>query len=269
MTLTRFSRGLLIAFCISCALLAGCRESRERKAQQNNPVAIYRLAHQRMLGGDFKSAVKMLESLTARFPFTPQARQAHLDLIYCYYRDGESESATDAADTFIRENPINPRVDYAYYMKGLIDFERTPNVIERWLHADLTKRPPSTARKSFESFRRLVQQYPKSEYAHDALQRMVYLRNRLAEYDVHVAEYYMKRGAFVGAAQRATDAMQQYDGAPAVRDALKILIAADERLGLNPRADQVREVYAANFPQAATPNRLVAEKDKHWWQFWK
>ena len=267
MTLTRLSRGLLVAFCISCTLLAGCHSAR-RKAEQNNPVAIYRLAHQRMLGGDYKSTVKLLETLTARFPFTPQARQAHLDLIYCYYRDGEDESATDAADTFIRENPINPRVDYAYYMKGLIDFERTPNVFERWFHADLTKRPPATARKSFEAFRRLIQSYPKSEYAHDALQRMVYLRNRLADYDVHVAEYYMRRGAFVGAQQRATDAIQQYDGAPGVKDAVKILIAADDRLGLTARADQARQVYAANFSEAA-PERLAAQKDKSWWQFWK
>ncbi|HTY48825.1 MAG TPA: outer membrane protein assembly factor BamD [Steroidobacteraceae bacterium] len=267
MTPTRLSRGLLAALCISCTLVAGCHSGR-RRAEQNNPVAIYRLAHQRMVGGDFKSAVKLLEGLTARFPFTPQARQAHLDLIYCYYRDGEDDSAQDAADTFIRENPINPRVDYAYYMKGMIDFERTPNLFERWFHADLTKRPPSSARKSFEAFRRLIQSYPKSLYAHDALQRMVYLRNRLANYDVHVAEYYMRRGAFVGAQQRATDAIQQYDGSPSVQDALKILIAADDRLGLTERADQAREVYAANF-SAATPARLVAQKDKHWWQFWK
>ncbi len=99
--------------------------------------------------------------------------------------------------------PINPRVDYAYYIKGLVDFERTPNLFERAFHADLTKRPPSTARKSFDSFRHVVQQYPKSPYAHDALQRMIYLRNRLADYDVHVAEYYMQRGAYIGASQRA------------------------------------------------------------------
>ena len=125
-----------------------------------------------------------MEALTARFPFaTEQARQSHLDLIYCYYKDNEGESATDAADTFIRENPINLRVDYAYYVKGLVDFERTPNFIEHAFHADLTKRPPSTARKSFDSFRHIVRkQYPTSPYAHDALQRMIYrLRNRLAE----------------------------------------------------------------------------------------
>src|SRR5207237_94795 len=111
-----------------------------------------------------------------------------------------------------------PRVDYAYYIEGLVDFERTPNLIEHLFRADLTQRPPSTARKAFAAFRKVVEQYPKSEYAHDSLQRMVYLRNRLASYEVHVARYYFKRGAYVAAAQRAKGAIEQYDGAPAVRE---------------------------------------------------
>jgi outer membrane protein assembly factor BamD len=266
MTANRLARGLIFALCISSVLLTGCETSRERKLLNSNPAAIYKVAHDRMESGDYKSAIKMMEALTARFPFTEQARQAHLDLIYCYYKDGENESATDAADTFIRENPINPRVDYAYYVKGLVDFERTPNVFERWFHADLTKRPPVTARKAFDSFRHIIQQYPKSPYAHDSVQRMVYLRNRLADYDVHVAQYYMERGAYVGAAQRASETIEQYDGAPGTREALRILIAADERLGLNDKAAQARQVYANNFSGSA-PN-LKAEKDRRWWQLW-
>ncbi|HTB67610.1 MAG TPA: outer membrane protein assembly factor BamD [Steroidobacteraceae bacterium] len=261
------ARGLILALCITSVLLTGCESSRERKLLNSNPAAIYKVAHARMESGDYKSAIKLMEALTARFPFTEQSRQSHLDLIYCYYKDNEGESATDAADTFIRENPINPRVDYAYYVKGLVDFERTPNVIERAFRADLTKRPPSTARKSFDSFRHIVQQYPKSPYAHDALQRMIYLRNRLAEYDVHVAEYYMQRGAYIGASQRAAATIQEFDGAPATEDALKILIAANERLGMNDKADTARKVYNENF-SGKTPT-LTAEKDRHWWQFWK
>ena len=256
--------GLLITLCITSVLLTGCESSRERKLLNSNPASIYKVAHDRMESGDYKSAIKLMEALTARFPFTEQARQSHLDLIYCYYKDGESESATDAADTFIRENPINPRVDYAYYVKGLVDFERTPNLFERWFHADLTKRPPVTARKSFDAFRHLVQSYPKSLYAHDALQRMVYLRNRLAGYDVHVAQYYMERGAYVGAAQRAAETIERYEGAPETQEALKILIAANERLGLNDRAEVARRVYADNF-SGKTP-ALTAEKDRRWWK---
>jgi outer membrane protein assembly factor BamD len=260
-------RGLILALCITSVVLTGCESSRERKLLNSNPAAIYKVAHERMENTDYKSAIKLMEGLTARFPFTEQAKQAHLDLIFCYYKDGESESATDAADTFIRENPINVRVDYAYYVKGLVDFERTPNIIERWFHADLTKRPPVTARKAFDSFHKVVQSYSTSPYAHDSLRRMVYLRNRLADYDVHVAQYYMERGAYVGAQQRAAESIQQYDGAPANKDALKILIAADERLGLTDKAEQARKVYDENF-SGKTPN-LAPEKDRHWWQFWK
>jgi outer membrane protein assembly factor BamD len=261
------ARGLILALCITSVLLSGCESSRERKLLNSNPAAIYKVGHDRMVSGDYKSAIKILEGLTARFPFTEQSRQGRLDLIYCYYKDGESESATDAADTFIRENPINPRVDYAYYVKGLVDFERTPNLLERAFRADLTKRPPVSARKSFDAFRHVVQQHPKSVYAHDSLQRMVYLRNRLADYDVHVAQYYMQRGAYVGASQRAAETIQQFEGAPETEEALKILIAANERLGLNDKAEQARKVFEANFV-GKTPN-LPAEKDRRWWQFWK
>jgi outer membrane protein assembly factor BamD len=257
------ARGLILALCITSVLLTGCESSRERKLLNSNPAAIYKVAHERMEDGDYKSAIKLMEALTARFPFTEQARQSHLDLIYCYFKDGESESATDAADTFIRENPINPRVDYAYYVKGLVDFERTPNLFERWFHADLTKRPPVTARKSFESFRHVVQSFPKSSYAHDSLQRMIYLRNRLADYDVHVAQYYMQRGAYVGAAQRAAETIEQFNGAPETEQALKILIQANERLGLNDKADLARQVYADNF--SGQIQNLKPEKDRRWW----
>jgi outer membrane protein assembly factor BamD len=267
MSANGLARGLILALCITSVLLTGCESGRERKLLNSNPAAIYKVAHDRMETGDYRSAIKLFEGLTARFPFTEQSRQAHLDLIFCYYKDGEAESATDAADTFIRENPINPRIDYAYYVKGLVDFERTPNLMERGFHADLTKRPPVTARKSFDSFRHIVQQHPKSPYAHDALQRMIYLRNRLAEYDVHVATYYMKRGAYVGASERAAETIQEFDGAPETENALKILIAADERLGLTDKADQARKVYTENF-SGNTPN-LKPEKDRHWWQFWR
>jgi len=203
MFLAGLMRGSLVALCVVllAVSVSGCRTHREEK--KVTPEALYKKAHKALEAYDFNGAIKSYEQLTARFPFTDEARQARLDLIYAYYRAGEGESATDAADTFIRENPTHPRVDYAWYVKGLVDFERTPNAIEHLFHADLTKRPPSTARKAFAAFKTVVEQYPKSEYAHDSLQRMVYLRDRLASYEVHVARYYFKRGAYVAAAQRA------------------------------------------------------------------
>jgi outer membrane protein assembly factor BamD len=259
-------RGCVVALCVVLLAVGGCRTHRERQEQKATPESLYKRAKKELDGNNFNGAIKILESLSARFPFTDEARQAHLDLIYAYYRAGEGESATDAADTFIRENPTHPRVDYAYYVKGLVDFERTPNAIERVLRADMTKRPPSTARKAFASFKIVVEQYPKSEYAHDALQRMIYLRDRLASYEVHVAQYYLKRGAYVAAAQRAKGAIEQYDGAPAVRQALEIMIVCYDRLGLKPLAEQARQVYEANYSADVRQAQAVARRP--WWRLW-
>jgi outer membrane protein assembly factor BamD len=250
--------GLLVA-------LAGCKTHRA-DPKKETPEMLYKKAHHSLESNDFNSAIKIYEALAARFPFTDEARQSRLDLIYAYYRAGEGESATDAAETFIRENPTHPRVDYAVYVKGLVDFERTPNAIEHLFHADLTQRPPSTARKAFAAFKQVVEQYPKSEYAHDSLQRMLYLRNRLASYEVHVARYYLSRGAYVAAAQRAKGAIEQYDGAPAVRDALVIMIEAYDRLNLQPLAAQTRQVYEANY--GGEVRQSQAEIKKAWWKIW-
>jgi outer membrane protein assembly factor BamD len=259
-------RGSLVALFIALLAVSGCHPHRINQDKKVTPEALYKKAHKSLENYDFNGAIKSYEQLTARFPFTDEARQARLDLIYAYYRAGEKESAIDAAETFIRENPTHPRVDYAWYMKGLVDFERTPNAIERLFHADLTKRPPSDARKSFAAFKTVVEQYPKSEYAHDALQRMTYLRDRLASYEVHVARYYFKRGAYIAASQRAKSCIDQYDGAPAVKEALDILIQSYDRLNLQPLAEQTRQVYAANYSAKVAVSQ--ADVKKSWWRFW-
>lgn len=267
MSLSGFARGGAVALCIVLVAISGCRSNRDRSLQRQGPEALYTQAQRSLRAYDFNTAIKIYEALTARFPFANESRQARLDLIYAYYRAGESESAIDAADQFIRENPTHPRVDYAWYIKGLVDFERTPNILERFFRVDLTERPPTTARKSFEAFRTVVEKFPKSDYAHDARQRMIFLRNRLADYEVHVASYYLKRGAYVAAAQRATGAIEQYDGAPAVQEALAILIESYERLGLKDLAAQSRKVYEANYDGSVREAR--AENEKRWWQIWR
>ena len=267
MTLSGFTRGGAIALFITLLALSGCKSNRERTLQRQGPEKLYQQAKQQLRSYDFNSAIKTYEALTARFPFTNEARQSRLDLIYAYYRAGESESAIDAAETFVRENPTHPRVDYAWYVKGLVDFERTPNILERMFRVDLTERPPTTARKSFTAFKTVVEQFPKSDYAHDARKRMIFLRNRLADYEVHVAEYYLRRGAFVAAAQRSKGAIEQYDGAPAIREAMAILIESYDRMGLKELAEQSRTVYRANFQDDVT--QAQAKVHKSWWQFWK
>jgi outer membrane protein assembly factor BamD len=248
----------------SVALLAGCAH---KPAKPLTATSLFEAAHKSMVIGDFKFAVKEYEALTARFPFSSQSRQARLDLIYCYYREGEKDTAIDAADEFLRENPTHPRVDYAWYMKGLVYFERQPWKIERWLGVDMARKPPSDALKSINAFNTVVTQYPKSIYAHDALRRLIYLRNRLAQYELNVARYYVKRGAYIAAARRAAGVIEQYDGAPSEPQAVAVMLDSYRRLGYTQLVANVERVYQLNYPPTA---RLASTASpRHWWEFWR
>jgi len=256
-------RVLTLALCLGALALTGCAH---RKHEQSSPQVLYQRATHDMDEYNFNGAIKTFEQLTAIFPFTDQAHQAQLDLIYAYYRAGETDSAIDACETFIRENPTHPRVDYAYYMEGLTNFEKQPNPIEKLFRVDLSKRPPTTANKSFAAFKTVVTEYPKSAYAYDARQRMIYLRDRLAGYDVAVARYYLERGAYVGAVRRAKLVLDDYEGAPATKEALAIMIISYDRLGMKALADESRKVYAANFTGQVT--QVAAANHRHWWHIW-
>ena len=252
------------ALIVACSMLAaaGCGY-KERQAEELQPGHMYEKAHKLMLGGDYRGAVRYYEALDARYPFSEEARQARLDIIYAYYRAREQESAQDAADQFIRENPTHPRVDYAMYLRGLIYFERSPNFLERWFSVDLNERPPQDVRRAFDAFDQLIKQHPNSIYAHDARQRMVFLRNRLAEYEVYVANLYLEREAYVAAIDRARYCIENYDGAPSVRQALEIMISSYKGLGLDDLAERSQEVFALNYP-----NVEPDIKTKSWWQVW-
>jgi outer membrane protein assembly factor BamD len=251
-------------FIAALTLLAGCAN---RNLLKNASAAVlYQHAHKAMITGDTEYAIKTYEALVARFPFTNEARQSRLDLIYVYYRKGQKDTAIDAADQFLREEPTNPRDDYAWYMKGLINFERTPYAIERFMGVDMARKPPTDILTSISAFNTVVTRYPGSEYAHDALRRMTYLRNRLAQYDINVARYYVRRGAYLAAAQRANDVVQQYDGAPAEQVALQIMLECYRRLGLTDLAAHVQQVYQYNYPPGT---RVASLPSNHWWQFWR
>jgi outer membrane protein assembly factor BamD len=255
--------GRAVILCLGIVLAAtGCRTHRADEGK-SGPEVIYAKAQKAIRNSSFAEAVKQLEALQSRFPFSEPARQAQLDLIYAYYKNREVDPAVDAADTFIRENPTNPRVDYAYYMKGLVYFERQSNWLERRFRVDLSQRPPINAKKSFDAFKQLIDKYPHSEYATDARQRMVYLRNRLADFELHVAQYYMRRGAYVGALNRAKYCVENYDGAPAVKGSLKIMVQAYRALKMSDLEANAEKVYAANYPDSTQD---VVRK-KHWWRF--
>ena len=254
------SRILLLT--LGIALLAtGCRSHRAEDAK-SGPEVISARAQKAMKNSSYAEAIKQLEALQSRFPFSEPARQAQLDLIYVYFKSRQVEPAIDAADTFIRENPTNPRVDYAYYMKGMVYFERQANAMERFFNVDLSQRPPINARKSFEAFDELIKKYPHSQYVGDARQRMIFLRNRLADFELHVALYYMRRGAYVGALNRARYCVENYDGAPAVQGSMKVIVEAYRQLKMNDLAADAARVYADNYPG----NIGDLEPKKKWWK---
>jgi outer membrane protein assembly factor BamD len=245
--------------------LSGCgNKSREQVGSADK---LYEMAKRAADNGNYRDATQYYEQLEARFPFTNAARQGQLDLMYAYYKNREPEAAIDQADQFIRENPAHPRVDYAYYIKGLTQFERNPNFLERWFNADLSQRPPIDARKSFQSFQTLVQRFPSSEYAEDARQRMIFLRNRLASYEVYVASHYLERGAYVGAINRAKYAVENYDGSPQIRQALLIMAESYRRLGMTDLAADTEKVLGENYASLNAPVEPEQRKD-HWWKFW-
>jgi len=259
--------GSLALLILSLGLtLAGCKSRDGAEGPMTDPAVVYERAHRALIQADYPTAVRIYEALMARYPFAAESRQSRLDVIYAYYRAGESESAIDAADTFIAENPTHPRVDYAWYLKGLTDFERMPNFLERWFRVDLNKRPPTEARRSFLSFSTVVEQYPNSEYAHDARRRMVYLRNRLADYEIAVARYYVGRGAYVAAAQRAKVAIEEFDGSPAVRQALEIMVYCYDQMDLKELAAQTRSMYRNNYEGEVGENKGPSKKK--WYKLW-
>ncbi len=212
---------------------------------------LYSEAKDAIQGGNYQQGVEYLEKLQARYPFGRYAQQAQLDLIYAHYRDNEPDSAIAAADRFIKANPRNPYVDYAYYMKGLVNFNRNQSVVNRVFPDDPSRTDSSLARQSYNDFAELVRKFPNSNYAEDARQRMLFLHNSLAAHEIHVADYYMRRGAYVAAVNRAEYVLQNYARTPSTADALAIMTRAYANLGMrNLAADSLR-VLKLNHPDYA------------------
>jgi len=233
---------------IGVAIVAGCAGNEEERTVVESITEAYEDAKEAVDNQNYRRGVQIFEAIQARYPFSELSRQIQLELIYAYYKAGLKEQAVEAADTFIRENPIHERVDYALYIKGLAYFEDEAGFLERRFKKDVTRRPPKEVAEAYSTLRRLVDRYPASEYAPDAQQRMVFLKNRLAAYENHVADYYLRRGAFVAAANRAKNALEEYNGADGNADSLRIMAEAYEELGMTDLAADARRVLALNFP---------------------
>ncbi len=238
----------LIVLVTTFAVLAACAGNDEVQTEIQSLGDAYEKAQESIARGNYRRGVQIFEAIQARYPFSDLSRQIQLELMYAYYKSGQKEHAIQTADNFMRENPIHPRVDYALYIKGLSYFEGEAGFIERRFKKDITERPPVDVDLAYSTLRRLVERYPSSLYAPDARQRLLFLKNRMSAYENHVADYYLRRGAYVAALNRAKSALEEYNGAEGNARSLQIMADAYEQLGLHDLAADTRRVLAANFP---------------------
>lgn len=228
---------------------------------------LYAEAKDELNNGGYDKAVQYFEKLEARYPFGTYAQQAQLEIAYAYYKQGDQAQALAAADRFIKLHPNHPNVDYVYYLKGLINFNDKLSIFDFLAHQDLSERDPKSLRDAFDAFKLLVNRYPDSPYAADSAARLNYLVNAMAQHEVHVADYYYRRGAYLGAINRAEGAIRQYQQAPAIEDALYIVIQSYDKLGMTQLRDDAERVFKKNFPNSELL-KGGRRKSEPWWKIW-
>lgn len=250
-------------------LFAGCGSLDPANDETVNWSAqkLYGEAKDAMANRDYQKAIKYLEKLEARFPYGRFAQQAQLEVGYAYWKDGERASAIAAADRFIKLYPNHANIDYAWYLKGLINFNELGGVFSWFTTPDMSDRDPKASREAFLAFKEVVTRFPDSPYAEDSAARMRFLVNALASNEVHVARYYMKRGAYVAAANRAQYAIQHYPQAPAIEEAMVLLMRAYDQLGMKELRDGAGRVLQKNFPNSVYLNG-GPKKNVPWWRLW-
>jgi outer membrane protein assembly factor BamD len=241
----------LLVLVLTLGLLAGCGAKRVDPTRDWSASQLYTEARAALDRDNFDQAVEYYESLEARYPFSRFAQQAQLEVAYAYYKADEPDMALAAADRFIQINPRHPYVDYAYFLKGLVNARRHEGFMDRWFTRDARERDPEPLRQAFEDFGTLVRNFPDSRYADDARQRMIHLRNVLAGHELYVAEFYMRRGAWLAAAQRARTVVERYHESDATLDALEMMVRAYRELELDDLADDALRVLEANDAERA------------------
>lgn len=228
---------------------------------------LYSEAKDAMTEGAYDRAITLFEKLEARYPYGRYAQQAQIEVAYSYYKQNEAPSAVAACERFIRLHPNHPNVDYAYYLKGLVNFNEDLGMLGHISRQDLSERDPKAAKESFEAFKELVARFPESKYAVDATARMKYLVNALASHEAHVAHYYMRRHAYIAAINRAQSAIKTYPDAPANEESLFIMVKAYDILGMKDLRDDTERIMRKNFPNSAYYKRGL-DRSEPWWKLW-
>lgn len=257
-------RGLALA---SLALvLAACGSTPKDKDDNKTPGQLYEEAREEASSGSYDRAEKLFEKLEGAAAGTLLAQQAQIEQAYLQFKQRENAQALATLDRFLRLHPTSPAADYAYYLQGLINFNDDLGLFSGLSKVDLSERDQQAARDAYQSFKQVVERFPESKYAADSQVRMNYIVNSLAAYEVHVARYYFQRGAYVAASNRAQQAVQDFRGVPAAEEALYIMAASYDRLGLNDLRDDAQRVLKQNFPNSRWLSRGYGAPDKRWWQ---
>jgi outer membrane protein assembly factor BamD len=257
---------VLASMLVVAGSLSGCGST--PKDDRNDPNKLYADAKDDLRAGSYDAAIKGFEKVEGRAAGTLLAQQALLDMAYAQWKSGERVQAISTLDRFIKLHPSSPAFDYALYLKGLVNFNDNMGFLSSISRQDIAERDQQASRDAFQAFQQLVEQFPDSKYTPDARQRMDYIVNSLAQYEVHVARYYYRRSAFLAAANRAQLAVKEYQGAPAVEEALYIMVASYDKLGLTALRDDAERVMKKNFPDSKHYKDGVRRPDQAWWQFW-
>jgi len=261
--------GLCVSVLMASWLVAGCGSSPKDETAAWSADKLYSEAKEEASNGNYERAGKLFERLEGRAAGTLLAQQAEIEHAYVLYKTGEKAQALQLLERFIKLHPTSPAVDYALYLQGLLNFNDNLGLLGSLSRQDLSERDQQASRDAYQSFKQLVEQYPKSRYAEDAQVRMNYIVNSLAAYEVHVASYYFRRGAYVAAANRAQQTVQEFQQSPSTEEALFIMMRSYDKLGLDQLRDDAQRVLRQNYP---TSPYLTAEglrtKQRAWWQFW-
>jgi outer membrane protein assembly factor BamD len=264
MRIVRYSLALVFGVLVgACGIFPDADETKGWSAEK-----LYSEAKDRLNNGQYEEAIKYYEKLEARYPYGRFAQQAQLEIAYAYFKDQEPAQAITAAERFIKLHPNHPNVDYAYYLRGLANFNENLGILGHIGAQDMTERDPKATRQAFDAFKELATRFPDSRYAPDAIARMNYLVNALAAHEIHVARYYMKRGAYVAAANRAQFTLKTYPRAPANEEGLVILVQAYDALALKDLRDDAERVMKKNFPDSKYLKGAASTGGGSWWRVW-
>ncbi len=253
---------------LGAALTLGGCATQEDKTANWSPNRIYSEAKDEMGSGAYERAVPLFEKLEGRAAGTPLAQQAQLEKAYAQFKAGEQAQAVATLDRFIKLHPASPALDYAMYMKGIVNFNENLGLFSFLTRQDLSERDQKAAKESFQAFSELATRFPDSRYTPDARARMTYIVNSLAQYEVHVARYYYTRGAYVAAINRAQIALTDYQNVPALEEALYIMIRSYDALGMTALRDDAKRVMGASYPQSRYIARGFKPQDQPWWKIW-